>query len=77
MAAAMWIMPHLIAMDEPTNYLDNETLAVLTQSLKNFRGGAPASLTFRLASHAAAAAAAAAAKPPPTAQQACVLDPRL
>ena len=37
--AAMWNKPHLIALDEPTNYLDNETLSVLTASLKSFRGG--------------------------------------
>ena len=35
----MWNKPHLIALDEPTNYLDNETLSVLTASLKSFRGG--------------------------------------
>jgi ATPase subunit of ABC transporter with duplicated ATPase domains len=39
LAAAMWNKPHLIALDEPTNYLDNETLSVLTASLKSFRGG--------------------------------------
>jgi len=38
-AAAMWNKPHLICLDEPTNFLDNETLAVLTTSLKNFKGG--------------------------------------
>ena len=26
LAAAMWSMPHMIALDEPTNYLDNDTL---------------------------------------------------
>jgi len=39
LAAAMWTKPHLIALDEPTNYLDNETLAALTHALRNFRGG--------------------------------------
>ena len=39
LAAAMWSKPHLIALDEPTNYLDNETLAALTYALKSFRGG--------------------------------------
>lgn len=39
MAAALWTMPHLIIMDEPTNYIDNETLAALTFALKAFRGG--------------------------------------
>ena len=31
LAAAFWSKPHLIALDEPTNYLDNDTLAALTQ----------------------------------------------
>ena len=39
LAAAMWIKPHIIALDEPTNYLDNETLAALTAALKRFKGG--------------------------------------
>ena len=38
LAAAFWTKPHLIALDEPTNYLDNDTLAALTQALKNFKG---------------------------------------
>ena len=36
--AAFWSKPHLIALDEPTNYLDNDTLAALTQALKTFKG---------------------------------------
>ena len=39
LAAAMWSMPHFLALDEPTNYLDNDTLAALTQALKRFKGG--------------------------------------
>lgn len=39
LAAAMWVKPHIIALDEPTNYLDNETLAALTSALKKFKGG--------------------------------------
>ena len=38
LAAAFWSMPHVICLDEPTNYLDNDTLAALTQALKNFKG---------------------------------------
>ena len=38
LAAAFWTKPHLISLDEPTNYLDNDTLAALTQALKNFKG---------------------------------------
>lgn len=37
-SAAFWSKPHLIALDEPTNYLDNDTLAALTQALKDFKG---------------------------------------
>ena len=39
LAAAMWTKPHIIALDEPTNYLDNETLAALTEALRKFKGG--------------------------------------
>eukprot|EP00854_Cymbomonas_tetramitiformis_P013308 gene13308-15726_t len=39
LAAAMWSKPHLIALDEPTNYLDNDTLAALTHALSSFKGG--------------------------------------
>jgi len=38
LAAAFWSKPHLIALDEPTNYLDNETLAALTKALATFKG---------------------------------------
>lgn len=39
LAAAMWTNPHIIALDEPTNYLDNDTLAALTKALIDFKGG--------------------------------------
>jgi elongation factor 3 len=39
LAAAMWINPHIIALDEPTNYLDNDTLAALTKALSDFKAG--------------------------------------
>jgi len=39
LAAAMWNKPHLIVLDEPTNYLDREALGALTQAIKNFNGG--------------------------------------
>jgi len=38
LAAASWNRPHMIAVDEPTNYLDNETLAALTAALRGFQG---------------------------------------
>ena len=36
--AAFWSMPHVIALDEPTNYLDNDSVAALTKALKDFKG---------------------------------------
>lgn len=39
LAGAFWVKPHMVAMDEPTNYLDMETVEALTKALKNFRGG--------------------------------------
>jgi len=38
LAAAMWNRPHLIALDEPTNYLDKETMNALVRALKAFKG---------------------------------------
>ena len=35
----MWSKPHLLVMDEPTNYLDREALGALTQAIKEFGGG--------------------------------------
>jgi elongation factor 3 len=39
LAAMFWTKPHLIALDEPTNYLDVETVDALAKGLLNFRGG--------------------------------------
>jgi len=39
LAAAFWCMPHVIALDEPTNYIDMETLDALTTALQRFKGG--------------------------------------
>lgn len=39
LAAAMWNRPHLIVLDEPTNYLDREALAALTEAIQAFSGG--------------------------------------
>jgi elongation factor 3 len=38
-AAAMWQNPHILILDEPTNYLDREGLGALTMALKDFGGG--------------------------------------
>ena len=34
----MWTRPHLICLDEPTNFLDKETFNGLVRALKNFKG---------------------------------------
>jgi len=39
LAAMFWTKPHLIAIDEPTNYLDVETVEALAKALNTFRGG--------------------------------------
>ena len=39
LAAALWHCPHLIVLDEPTNYLDRDALGALAQSIKEFAGG--------------------------------------
>jgi len=39
LAAMFWTKPHLIAVDEPTNYLDVETVDALAKALIGFRGG--------------------------------------
>ncbi|KAF9437120.1 translational elongation factor EF-1 alpha [Entomortierella beljakovae] len=39
LAAAMWLNPHILVLDEPTNYLDRDSLGALTEALKEFGGG--------------------------------------
>lgn len=39
LAAATWRRPHIVILDEPTNYLDRESLAALIAALKTFEGG--------------------------------------
>jgi len=38
-AAAMWQNPHILILDEPTNYLDRDGLGALTAAIKDFGGG--------------------------------------
>jgi len=38
LAAAMWNCPHLIVLDEPTNYLDREALGALSSALNEWGG---------------------------------------
>lgn len=39
LGASLWNCPHLIVLDEPTNYLDRESLVALTFAIKEFDGG--------------------------------------
>merc|ERR1719262_1859880 len=38
-AAAMWQNPHILILDEPTNYLDRDGLGALTAAIKEYGGG--------------------------------------
>lgn len=39
LAACTWYQPHVIILDEPTNYLDREALGALANALIEFEGG--------------------------------------
>jgi len=39
LAAAMWMQPHIVILDEPTNYLDRESLGALAGAIETFDGG--------------------------------------
>ena len=39
LAACTWQRPHLIVLDEPTNYLDRDSLGALSKALREFQGG--------------------------------------
>jgi len=39
LAAAMWQNPHVLILDEPTNYLDREGLGALVLALQDYKGG--------------------------------------
>jgi elongation factor 3 len=38
-AASMWQNPHLVILDEPTNYLDRDGLGALTKAIEEYEGG--------------------------------------
>jgi elongation factor 3 len=38
-AAAMWNNPHLLIMDEPSNFLDRDSLGGLAVAVRDFKGG--------------------------------------
>eukprot|EP00941_MAST-03F_sp_MAST-3F-sp1_P002864 g2864.t1 len=39
LAACTWACPHLIILDEPTNYLDRDSLGALAKAIDEFEGG--------------------------------------
>merc|ERR1712178_483493 len=39
LAACMWQNPHILILDEPTNYLDREGLGALVLAIKDYQGG--------------------------------------
>merc|ERR1712115_602986 len=39
LASAMWQNPHVLILDEPTNYLDREGLGALVLAIKDYKGG--------------------------------------
>jgi elongation factor 3 len=39
LAACMWSQPHVLILDEPTNYLDRESLGALAKAIEKFDGG--------------------------------------
>merc|ERR1712232_1429044 len=39
LAAAMWQNPHVLILDEPTNYLDREGLGALISAIQDYKGG--------------------------------------
>jgi len=39
LASALWTQPHILILDEPTNYLDRESLGALARAIRAFEGG--------------------------------------
>ena len=39
LAAAMWDRPHILILDEPTNYLDRDSLGALAEAIEKYEGG--------------------------------------
>lgn len=39
LAGAMWANPHLLVLDEPTNFLDRDALGGLAVAIRDYRGG--------------------------------------
>ena len=41
LAAAMWNCPHLLVLDEPTNFLDREALGAFATAIREFQVSPP------------------------------------
>lgn len=39
LGAGLWNLPHIVILDEPTNFLDRDSLGALAAAIKNFKGG--------------------------------------
>jgi energy-coupling factor transporter ATP-binding protein EcfA2 len=39
LASSLWNQPHILILDEPTNYLDRESLGALSNAIDVFEGG--------------------------------------
>jgi len=39
LGSALWHSPHILILDEPTNYLDRESLGALARAIRKFEGG--------------------------------------
>merc|ERR1711998_20709 len=39
LGAGLWNLPHLVILDEPTNFLDRDSLGALACAIKEFKGG--------------------------------------
>jgi len=39
LAAALWNTPHIVILDEPTNYLDRDSLGAMAQAINEYDGG--------------------------------------
>ena len=39
LGAGLWNLPHIVILDEPTNFLDRDSLGALATAIKDFKGG--------------------------------------